>query len=117
MAEQQHCKRPARRHLSSWLLAMLRLTWVVNPRLWMPCQVYVFIDDGPLPPSKGLMDVPGEDESPMRAVIRSEGFKQVDSLMMVLDKTFLAAGPVSSAVQSIICCVKCSAVNPYICCA
>uniref|UniRef100_A0A383WEQ2 Uncharacterized protein n=1 Tax=Tetradesmus obliquus TaxID=3088 RepID=A0A383WEQ2_TETOB len=59
-------------------------------------QVYVFIDDGPLPPSKGLMDVPGEDESPMRAVIRSEGFKQVDSLMMVLDKTFLAAGPGSA---------------------
>jgi hypothetical protein len=61
-------------------------------------QVYVFIDDGPLPPSKGLMDVPGADLSPLRNVIRSEGFKQVDSLMMVMDfKTFDSAENVSCA--------------------
>lgn len=55
----------------------------------------MWLDDGMLPHLRGLMDLPGDDDNPVHEVVRREGLKQVDSLMMVLDKTFSAAGAVS----------------------
>lgn len=58
-------------------------------------QVYVLVDDGPLPPNKGIMDLPGDDDNPIHGVVRCKGLQQVNSVMMMLSKTFGAAGEVS----------------------